>query len=127
MYYFIYMRLFDFYITLIIFVKIIFIILAIARMYTRHKEPNNKKKINNLEFWKKRIEFIFVVLMSILLIYLFSPRANRLNMIDTETKLLLYLFGFILLLTANWNQFFEGSKIKIFKNIDNILGSQSSK
>ena len=115
------MRLFDISIMMIITVKIIFIILAITKMYVKHKEPNNIKRINSLEFWKKRIEFIFIVLMSLLLIYLFNPRVNRLNMIDNETKILLYLFGFILLLTSNWGLFFQDSKIKLLKN---VLGNQ---
>ena len=121
------MRFFDIGIIAIIIVKIIFIILAITKIFVKHKEPNNKNKINNLEFWKKRVEFIFIVLMSILLIYLFNPRVNRLNMIDNETKILLYLFGFILLLTSDWEQFFQDSKITFFKNIKNVLGNQGTK
>ena len=48
--------------------------------------------------------------MSILLIYLFNPRFNRELLINGETKLLLFLFGFVLILTAKWNIFFEESK-----------------
>jgi hypothetical protein len=121
------MRLFNVCITIIIIVKVIFITLAVTKLYVSHKEPNNKKKINNLEFWKNRVEFIFISLMAILLIYLFSPRANRINMIDNETKILLYLFGFILLLTADWQQFLSTSKLKIFRDIDNLLGNEGSK
>lgn len=122
-----YMRPFDLYIIVVFLFKITFIILAVTKIYVSRKEPNNKKKIDNLEFWKKRIEFIFIMLMSLLLIFLFSPRANRINMIDNETKLLLYLFGFVLLLTANWEQFFQKSKLKIFRNIHNVLGEQGSR
>lgn len=119
------MELFNVGITIIIMVKVIFITLAIAKVYFKHKDPNNKKRLNNLEFWKERVEFIFIALMSALLIYLFNPRANRVNMINTETKILLYLFGFILILTANWEQFLGESKVLV--NIKNILGSQGSK
>ena len=97
------MRFFDIGIITIITVKIIFIILAITKIYVKHKEPNNKNKINNLEFWKKRVEFIFIVLMSILLIYLFNPRVNRLNMIDNEI-LGMYLLKFINRLNVNINR-----------------------
>jgi hypothetical protein len=116
------MRLFNLCITIIIIIKVIFITLAVTKLYVSRKEPNNKKKINNLDFWKKRFEFIFTSLMAILLIYLFSPRANRINMIDNETKLLLYLFGLILLLTADWQHFLSSSKLKVFRNIDSVLG-----
>lgn len=121
------MRFYDIAIITILIVKVIFIVLAITTIYVKHKEPNNKNKINNLEFWKKRVEFIFIILMSMLLIYLFNPRVNRLNMIDAETKILFYLFGFVLLLTSNWSQFFQQSKIPLFKNIQNVLGNQGSK
>jgi uncharacterized membrane protein YiaA len=106
---------------IIIIFKIVFITLAVIEMYVKHKEPNNIKRINSLDFWKKRIEFIFIILMSLLLIYLFNPRVNRLNMIDNNTKILLYLFGFILFYTADWGHFFQDSKIKLFKN---VLGDQ---
>jgi hypothetical protein len=36
-----------------------------------------------------------------LLIYLFNPRTDRSILIDYETKLLLFLFGIILLITMN--------------------------
>ena len=73
------MRFFDISIIIIFFVKVIFICLAVAKLYLIHKDPNNKKSINNLDFWKKRVEFVFIILMSLLLIYLFNPRVNRVN------------------------------------------------
>ncbi len=121
------MRFFDIGITTIIIVKLLFICVAITKLYVTHKDPNNKKRIKNLEFWKKRVEFIFIILMSILLIYLFNPRVNRMNMINTETKILLYLFGFILLLTSNWEQFFTNSKIKVLKDFTQVLGLEGSR
>ena len=121
------MDLFNIGITIIIIVKVIFIGLSIAKVYFKHKEPHNTKRLNNLEFWKKRLEFIFIALMSILLIYLFNPRINRINMIDTETRLLLYLFGFILILTADWSQFLSDSKSRVLVDIGNILGNEGSK
>jgi hypothetical protein len=98
------MNYFDIYITLIFIVKIAFIILAVYRLYIKAKNPKDKN-LKIVEFWKERFEFIFISMMSVLLIYLFYPRANRINMIDGETKLLLYLFGFVLLLTENWSSF----------------------
>ena len=49
--------------------------------------------------------------MSILLIYIFNPRIERTKYINNEIKLLLYLFGFITLLTAEWGIFFKESPI----------------
>jgi uncharacterized membrane protein YiaA len=102
---------FDIFITLIIIVKVIFIILAIYQIYLKHKKTNDKKQLEQVKFWKERIEFIFVLLMSVLLIYLFNPWFNNMKLLTYETKLLLYLFGFILILTADWNLFVKESPI----------------
>jgi membrane-bound ClpP family serine protease len=100
------MKYFDMYITLIFIVKIVFIVLAVYRLYTKAKNP----KSNQIETIEK----------SILLIYLFNPRANHIGMIDNETKILLYLFGLILLLTENWSSFIHESFL--FKNFSHVLG-----
>ena len=115
------MRLFDIGITIIILLKIIFIILLITQFYFKYKEPNNTKRLNNLKLWRKQIEFIFIFSMSLLLIYLFNPRINRLYMVDTETRLLLYLFGFILIISADWEKFLNNAKSKILINITKFL------
>ena len=115
------MRLFDIGITIIILLKIIFIILLITQFYFKYKEPNNTKRLNNLKLWRKQIEFIFIFSMSLLLIYLFNPRINRLYMVDTETRLLLYLFGFILIISADLEKFLNDSKSKILINITKFL------
>ena len=117
------MNYFDIYIAIIFIVKILFIILASYRLYVMHKKPSDAKLLKTVEFWKERAEFVFITLMSILLVYIFYPRANRLNMIDKETKLLLYLFGFVLLLTENWSKFFH--EASWFKNLQYILGRKS--
>ena len=99
------------YVTLVFIVKIIFLILIVSKGYVKHKNPNNKKLIQNLGFWKDRVEFIFKALMSALLIFLFNPRFDNLRYINYETKLLLSLFGFILLISADWKSFVEESKL----------------
>ena len=103
------MNYFDLFITLIFIVKLLFIILAVYRLYVKSRKPQDKKLLTKVEFWKHRVEFLFITLMSILLIYLFNLRANNINMINGETKLLLFLFGFVLLLTENWSSFIHES------------------
>jgi hypothetical protein len=105
------MNKFDIYITLIIIIKIIFITLSFYDVVLNHKSPNDKEKIENIKYWKNRIEFLFIAMMSSLLIYLFNPYYNNMGMITSETKLLLYLFGFILILTADWSLFIRESPI----------------
>jgi hypothetical protein len=113
------MNYYDIYITLIFIVKFVFIILALYRLFIKTKKPNEKELLEKLEIWKKKFEFIFVTLMSILLIYLFNPRSNNISIIDRETKLLFYLFGFVLLLTENWSSFIHESLL--FQKIQTAL------
>jgi L-asparagine transporter-like permease len=104
------MKFFNIYIALIFIVKIFFIILAISHLYYKRKGQENSKTDKKVVYWKDRFEFIFIALMALLLIYLFNPRTDRSVIIDKETKILLYLFGFILILTAKWEVFFKESK-----------------
>lgn len=114
------MNFFTNYILLIFFVKICFIILSVIHIYLKVKGKTNSNVDNNIIYWKDRLEFIFVVLMSFLLIYIFNPKNNKSYLINYETKLLFYLFGFILLITAKWSNFIE--EAKWFQQIQYILG-----
>ena len=104
------MNSFSIYISLIILIKVIFIILTLSYIYLKIKNKDGSSLASKISYWKKRTEFLFVFLMSLLLIYLFYPKSNRNMSINYETKLLLYLFGFVLLITAKWDVFFKESK-----------------
>ena len=110
---------FNMYITFIILIKVGFVILAIAHLYLKLKHKENTETDKKILFWKERLEFIFIALMSVLLIYLFNPRTDRSVMIDYETKLLLYLFGFILLITAKWGDFIHENPL--FKKFQKVV------
>jgi cytochrome bd-type quinol oxidase subunit 2 len=112
------MKKYDIYKSIIILVKIIFILLTIVHFILQYKK--NDKLDTKVVYWKERAEFVFIILMSCLLIYLFNPRKNRIHMIDKETMILLYLFGFILILTANWGLLFK--EPTIFKQIQMLSG-----
>jgi hypothetical protein len=126
------MSILDYYIFFIFFIKIIFIILAIVNLYLKkqipveEKEKNKSDKIKKqietqqkIEYYKTRIELLFKFLMSLLLIYIFNPRQNRIHLINYEAKLLFFLFGIILVVTADWKHIFEESQI--FIDIQSIL------
>jgi surface polysaccharide O-acyltransferase-like enzyme len=113
------MNTFNIFIGIIFVIKIIFIMLAITHVYLKIKGDENSKTYKNITFWKKRTEFIFILLMAILLIYLFNPISNKTNLIDKEAKILLYLFGIILLITSKWSEFIHESKW--FKYIQKII------
>jgi hypothetical protein len=101
------MNKYDVYISLIFVIKIGFILMAVSHIYLKVKGEINSDLDKKIVHWKERFEFVFVLLMSVLLIYLFNPRNNRIVMIDGETNVLLYLFGFVLLITAKWGDFFH--------------------
>ena len=108
------MKLYDKFIIFLLIIKVIFIVLAVTYIYLKLKNKENTTLASKIKYWKERVEFIFVLLMAFLLIYLFNPRANRSNINDKETKLLLFLFGFVLLITAKWDSFFKESKWFVF-------------
>jgi hypothetical protein len=101
----------DKFVIFIIFIKIIFIISAIAHVYLTHfgksKDPKWDKRF---VYWKERAEFIFIISMAIILIIVFNPRVPYTEAIDSEMKILLFLFGWILIITAKWGIFFKETK-----------------
>ena len=62
------------------------------------------------------------MLMMDILIYLFHPTIDRRHIINKETRVLLYLFGFILILTADWSDFIKESPL--LKLTQQLLGRQ---
>jgi heme/copper-type cytochrome/quinol oxidase subunit 2 len=104
------MKYYDMYITIIFIFKIVFIALAISHIYFKVKGDDKSSIDIKIEYWKERVEFVFIILIALLLIYLFSPTANRNMLLDRETKFLLYLFGFVLIITAKWENFFKESQ-----------------
>lgn len=116
------MNYFSMYIYSIIGVKLIFILLAITHIYFKIKGQIGSELDNKIIFLKEKIEFIFVILMAILLIYIFNPRISHTNLLNFEVKLLFYLFGFILLITANWELFFH--ETKWFRYLQQSIGEK---
>jgi hypothetical protein len=91
----------DFYVFFLIIIKCIFVAAALGHLVLAHTDSSFDKYDEKLLYWKERTEFIFIVSMSILLIYYFHPIIKSGTM-SSETKL---LFGWILLVTANWKIF----------------------
>ena len=103
------MNFYTIYVSLIILLKVIFIFLAVAHLYNKRKGKGNTPQDKKIVYWKDRIEFVFIILMSFLLIYVFNPRSTKPIVLDKETKILFYLFGFVLILTAKWHAFINES------------------
>jgi hypothetical protein len=97
--------------TFVIFIyllKIAFIGLSLYKIYVRHRTPYDEVKIEQIQFWKERIEFVFIGCMSILLIKVFYPFSTH-SYISNDKRTLFFLFGIILLITARWEDFFKAS------------------
>jgi hypothetical protein len=97
------MKFLDVYVILIVLIKVLFVCLAVMHLYMKIKHRTDSELDKTIVYLKGKIEFMFVLLMSLLLIYLFNPRVERSP--DKETKLLFFLFGIVLLITAKWNEF----------------------
>ena len=116
----------DIYIYFVLFIKLLFFILII--IFTNRKkrnedinENNNSKYdvyIKDFEYAKNRFEFIFIFLMAILLIVIFNPLVDQNIMINKHTKLLLFIYGIIILINAEWKEFINTSYI--YKRLSQI-------
>jgi hypothetical protein len=103
-------------------IKVIFILLKLTAFYNRVMGNKDTLFSTNILFWADRVEFIYTFLMAILIIALFknAVKVGVLCIYDKETIFLMYVFGFILLFTADWNEFISESTI--ITNIQNMLG-----
>jgi len=107
----------DFFVLFIIFIKLVFGASIVIHFLLAHSHNMGlqKKFDPKIVYWKERTEFIFIVSMSILLLYYFRP--NKEHTINKETSFLFYLFGWVLLFTAKWGMFIkEAPWFKVFSN-----------
>jgi hypothetical protein len=99
----------------IFMIKVLFLIMTIMAKRTelvikrdtkKGKTANldeQRKKLEKEEYLRTRLELMFKFTMSIFLIIVFFPkRKNRIEL-TYEDNLLLTVFGFILLITADWS------------------------
>ena len=111
---------YDLYIYCVFICKLIMILSAIGYRIVEHTTIHHAVK-SYLKNIKNIFEFLFEFMMALLLIYIFNPRNNR--MITYETRLLFFLLGIILLITANYGIFFNETKNTIlFKKIQTLFG-----
>jgi hypothetical protein len=104
---------FDYFVYFIILIKIIFMLSAIGHVFLSYSvkktgDKTKEKEDEKLVYWKERTEFIFTISMSILLIHHFNPRTPR-TTIDRETGILFFLFGWVLIITSKWSDFFKSA------------------
>lgn len=99
----------------IFMIKVLFLImtvmakrteLVIKRDTKKGKTANldeQRKKLEKEEYLRSRLELMFKFTMSIFLIIVFFPKRKNRVELTYEDNLLLTVFGFILLITADWS------------------------
>jgi hypothetical protein len=101
----------------IIIIKIVYSITYFSHIVISNtSETLTNDYDDNIMYWKEITEFLFIICMSILLIYHFFPDHNFIHnykpiVVDKETKVLFLLFGFILLFSAKWTILFDKDSV----------------
>lgn len=103
------MFLYDYFILFIIFVKISYYIFYILNFVLRVFNKDNTKLFKKLDNLQNIFNIIFNTSMAILLLYLFNPYKKTI-VIDNSSKILLFLYSFILLL-SNFSNYFNKDKV----------------
>ena len=103
-----------FIIYIIIFIKIVFLISSIGHLLLSHKRnPTQKSTEFDQKFLglKSTFEFYFTILMSGLLIFIFTPWYDNMIYINSEIKFLFYIYGFLLILSADWDIYLPQTRL----------------
>jgi hypothetical protein len=79
-------------------VKILYLVVVIYNIYLKKTNSKNEKLIKKLDKYEKILEFTVFLCLGILLISLFAPNKPFV-VIKGETQKLLFLLGFVLILT----------------------------
>jgi hypothetical protein len=107
-------KLYDAFIILVIIIKLIFVVFAVLTKFYKYKINHSNqseisyytKQYNWSNYWKERLESIFLICMGFICIIVFNPFYGYRFVIDEETRILLFLFGIIILITSNWHVIF---------------------
>ena len=83
---------------LIILVKILFIIFELIYLF----EMKNHIKNDSVKYWKLKFEWLFNILMSLVLIHIFYPFNNKLDRLTSEIKKLIFLYSILSLFSLLW-------------------------
>jgi hypothetical protein len=94
----------DIYVFFLLSLNVVFVAAALGHLILAHTDTFFDKYDARLVYWKERTEFIFIVSVSVLLIYYHHPFV-KVDPMSYETRLLFFMLGWILLVTAKWKSF----------------------
>ena len=104
------MNYYDYFILYVFLSKILFVVCGVWHFILVKKNKGENELSIKLAIWKEYFEFMFVISMALLCLYLFNPLAEIRPAINKETRLLLFIFGWIILINCKWDLFFEQYK-----------------
>lgn len=91
-----------YFVTFLFIVKILFAILALTLIYLKRSGKEDTKMNEFVAFWKKRLEFVFIIGVSLLLMIFFFP-WRKIQIDPTfEMRLLFFFYGIIILINLDW-------------------------
>ena len=94
------MNKYDYFIAYIVLNKILFVLFGVWHFLLVRKNVGETELSYKLNVWKEYFEFMFVISMALLCLYLFNPVVDVRPAINYETRVLLFVAG-LSLLTAN--------------------------
>jgi hypothetical protein len=98
--------LYTIFIVFIIIIKFSFITISAIIWYRKLAHlPSGDETGTKLSYWRGVTELIFIISMSLILIYSFFPRWKNPVALTNETKFLLFFYGIITIITADWDVF----------------------
>ena len=94
-----------YFVTFLFIVKILFAILAVVHIYLKRAGKEDSSANETVVFWKERCEFVFIIGVSLLLMFFFFP-WRKIHMEPTfEMKFLFFVYGIIILINVDWKIF----------------------
>jgi len=86
--------------------KGLFVFFVIWNFYLKKKSGGAETKLEKrISYYRNLTENIFIVLVSLLLIYLFNPYHDNKYLDDKYVKVLFFIYGILMLVTFDWSEF----------------------
>lgn len=96
-----------FLVTLAIIIKVVFLLAAILYYINQTLKINmDDKLLLNVMKIKDNSEFIYQITIALLIIIIFNPWYNNMIFISKEITILFFIYGIIIIISADWNHFF---------------------
>ena len=68
-------------------------------------QTRKKTLTSNTIYWKEKFEWLFQLLMLLILIHIFYPWKNDIKSLTTEVRHLIFIYAVLTLFTLLWNNF----------------------